>query len=73
MSTHDSRDAGALHKVCGGCSASYDLRAWERLESCGAITGDEVKSIVTSWPDAAVIDLRRCSRCMMILARRRRT
>lgn len=60
-------------KVCGGCSASYDGIAWERLESCGAIKSDEVKALVTGWPDSAVIDLRRCARCNMILARRRRS
>ena len=58
-------------KVCGSCSASYKARDWDRLESCGAITSDEVKAIVTGWPDSTVIDLRRCGRCNMVLARRR--
>jgi hypothetical protein len=63
--------AGPLRKVCGGCGASYDTRAWEALESCGALAADAVKDVVTTWPESAVIDLRRCSRCRMVLARRR--
>jgi hypothetical protein len=63
--------SSAPRKICGGCGASYDARSWEALESCGAIAGDDVKAVVTGWPDTAVVDLRRCGRCQMVLARRR--
>ena len=71
MATHDPQDGGALRKVCGACFASYDALTWERLESCGAIAGDEVKAVITGWPETAVIDLRRCARCKATMARRR--
>ena len=58
-------------KVCGGCGARYALEAWQNLEECGTLEAHDVRAAVMGWPDDAVIDLRRCATCAMILARRR--
>jgi len=68
---HEPPPKAAPVKVCGGCSARYDATAWSRLELCGTISGDEARTVVTSWPSGAVIELRRCATCRMTLARSR--
>jgi hypothetical protein len=56
---------------CGHCGEPCAPGAWKEFERVGQIASERVREFVTSWPDSAVIDVRRC-RCGHVIARKSR-
>jgi hypothetical protein len=50
---------------------AYDARAWRGFELVEQIAGERLRAFVTSWPDDAVIEVRRCA-CGQVVARKSR-
>jgi hypothetical protein len=58
---------------CDHCSASYTLPAWLRLPIVAHVESEWLATHVMGWRGDAVIEVRRCSRCLTAMSRRRPT
>jgi hypothetical protein len=58
-------------KRCGRCRREYALDSWERLELIEWMVADTIRRLVTSWPREVAIEIRRCSVCGALIARKK--
>jgi hypothetical protein len=56
---------------CCRCGLEVDSGAWPELALVEQIEGERIREHVTSWPDYAVIEVRRCA-CGQEIARKLR-
>jgi hypothetical protein len=54
---------------CGHCGAALEPQAWRALELVLLVDRVRVREIVTSWPEGARVEVRRCG-CGTSVARR---
>ena len=60
---------GEANIRCGGCAASFDIRAWMALPVLGTLTGDAISAHVVKWRKGVRIEIRQCKRCGRSIAR----
>jgi hypothetical protein len=64
-----STPTGEASAPCSACGLA--TAAWDELELVERIVSERVQELVTSWPDAEAIEVRRCP-CGQIIARKSR-
>jgi hypothetical protein len=55
--------------TCGHCGSAFGAESWHALELVERVEPTRVRQQVTSWPDGASIEVRRCG-CGHTLARK---
>ena len=55
--------------TCGHCGSAFGTESWHALELVERVDATRVRELVTSWPDGASIEVRRCA-CGRTLARK---
>ena len=55
--------------TCSQCGVAFDARAWGGLELVDLVAPERVREHVTTWPNEATIEVRRCP-CGRALARK---
>jgi hypothetical protein len=63
-----TRGEGAQAR-CRHCGEVHDVDAWREFELLDQIESERLCALVTSWPDEAVIEVRRCT-CGEVAARK---
>lgn len=55
---------------CGRCRTEYAAEAWQELGFVERIVADNIRGLVTSWPEGIAIEIRRCPSCGASIARK---
>jgi hypothetical protein len=56
--------------TCGGCGAKYGDDAWSGLTLSQRIEAVEVRRHVLDWPDGLAVEVRVCTKCAALIARK---
>lgn len=56
--------------TCGGCGSKYGDEAWSGLRLSQRIEAVEVRRHVLEWPDDLAVEVRVCSKCAALIARK---